>query len=84
MSKLKSNAREDFEMETKIIVEKMKRKEIISGIGHLETLTIYRSYFDENQIKHCIKEKYQLIDYTEAGADLIIRYRLSESKEVPK
>jgi hypothetical protein len=76
---VKSNSREDFEFQTKIVVEKAQRQEVISGIP--EKIYIYRSWFDEDLKKHIIEEEYELKDYIETGAEMVIRYQLRRSQE---
>ena len=79
----KSDAREEFELETKALVAKEMRKEILSGLGHLERIKIFRSYI-ENDVRHTIEEEYEMVDFIQAGADLIIRFKFRGSQEVPK
>ena len=75
----KSNGREDFEFQTKIVIERTKRQEVISGIP--EKIYIFRSWFDEDLKRHTIEEEYELKDYIETGAEIVIRYQLRRSQE---
>jgi len=54
------------------------KKEKISGIPR--EIVVIRTFFDENWIKHIVEERYEYIDHLEGGSDLVIRYRLRESK----
>jgi len=54
-------------------------QEVLSGIP--EKIYIYRSWFDEDLQKHTIEEEYELKDYIEAGAEMVIRYHLRKSQE---
>lgn len=60
--------------------KKEQCREVISGIP--EKIYIYRNWFDENLIRHTIEEEYELKDYIETGAEMIIRYQLRKSQEM--
>ena len=79
----KSDAREEFELETKALVAKEMRNEILSGSGHLERIKIFRSYI-ENDVRHTIEEEYEMIDFVQVGADLIIHFKFRGSQKAPK
>jgi hypothetical protein len=64
---------------TKSDAKKDQRKETISGIP--EKIYIYRSWFDEDLKRHTIEEEYELKDYIETGAEIVIRYQLRRSQE---